>query len=146
MRRRGPYRRNGTRATAFNSAEKASRPDRFLNRRAQAFWALRDELREGRIDRDSEDEELAAQLLAIRWTVNSRGQIQIESKDEMRKRGLPSPDRADAVAMALDSGPTQRAIAIGGHPARTALTPMTGDGSGSSTKRKRRDLTPSPAA
>ena len=27
--------------------------------------------------------------------IDSRGRIKIESKDDMRKRGLPSPDRAD---------------------------------------------------
>jgi hypothetical protein len=34
----------------------------------------------------------------IKWKLTSRGQIQIESKDEMRERGMPSPDRADALA------------------------------------------------
>lgn len=32
---------------------------------------------------------------------DSRGRIKIESKDDMRKRGLPSPDRADAMAIAF---------------------------------------------
>ena len=44
---------------------------------------------------------LAAQLGSIKWTVDSRGRIKIESKDDMRKRGLPSPDRADALAMVM---------------------------------------------
>ena len=30
-----------------------------------------------------------------------RGRVRVERKEEMRRRGLPSPDRADAVAMAL---------------------------------------------
>lgn len=46
---------------------------------------------------DADDDQLAAQLGSIKWTVDSRGRIKIESKDDMRKRGLPSPDRADAV-------------------------------------------------
>jgi phage terminase large subunit len=29
--------------------------------------------------------------------MTSRGQIAVESKEEMRKRGVPSPDRADAL-------------------------------------------------
>jgi hypothetical protein len=44
---------------------------------------------------------LAAQLGSIKWTLDSRGRIKIESKDDMRKRGLPSPDRADVAAMVL---------------------------------------------
>jgi phage terminase large subunit len=33
--------------------------------------------------------------------MTSKGQIAVESKDEMRKRGVPSPDRADALAYAF---------------------------------------------
>jgi hypothetical protein len=41
---------------------------------------------------------LAAQLGSIKWTLDSRGRIKIESKDDLRKRWLPSPDRAEVVA------------------------------------------------
>ena len=33
--------------------------------------------------------------------MDSGGRIKIESKDDMRRRGLPSPDRADALVMAF---------------------------------------------
>jgi phage terminase large subunit len=46
------------------------------------------------------DEELKGQLLGRKTKRNSRGKLGLEPKDEMRKRGLDSPDRADAVAMA----------------------------------------------
>jgi hypothetical protein len=42
---------------------------------------------------------VAVQLGSIKWGIDSRGKIKIESKDDMRKRGLPSPDRADTAAM-----------------------------------------------
>ena len=87
--------------SAFNSAERADQPDRFANRRAEAFWRLREALRGDGLDFDPEDDELAAQLCAIKWRVNSRGQIVIESKEEMRKRGVSSPDRADTLAMLI---------------------------------------------
>ena len=48
-----------------------------------------------------QDDKLAAQLGSIKWGIDSRGRIKIESKDDMRKRGLPSPDRADAMAIAF---------------------------------------------
>ena len=38
---------------------------------------------------------VAVQLGSIKWGIDSRGKIKIESKEDMRKRGLPSPDRAD---------------------------------------------------
>ena len=76
--------------------------ERFVNKRAEAYWSLREDLEDGLIDLppDGEDDELVAQLGSIKWKVTSKGKIQIESKDDMRKRGLPSPDRADAVVMA----------------------------------------------
>ena len=61
-------------------------------------------LREGEIDIDPDDDKFAAQLGSIKWGVDSRGRIKIESKDDMRKRGLQSPDRAETAAM-LFSGP-----------------------------------------
>jgi hypothetical protein len=67
----------------------------------RGFWTLRELFEAGEIDIDPDDDKLAAQLGSIKWTVDSRGRIKIESKDDMRKRGMPSPDRADTVAMAF---------------------------------------------
>jgi hypothetical protein len=73
--------------------------DAFANARAEWSWAIRQLFEDGDIDLDPEDDELAAQLGAIKYRYTARGQVQIESKDEMRKRGLPSPDRADALIL-----------------------------------------------
>lgn len=88
-------------AEAFQSASKSHKPEKFANRRAEAFWVLREELEAGRIDLDPADDELASQLLSLRWHLDSKGRILIESKEQMRKRGLRSPDHADAVAMSM---------------------------------------------
>ncbi|MEU8334816.1 hypothetical protein [Micromonospora tulbaghiae] len=77
----------------------ASDRERFLNARSEWFWALRSRFEDGDIDLDPADDDVAAQLGAIKYRFTSRGQIQIESKDEMRKRGMPSPDRADALML-----------------------------------------------
>lgn len=82
---------------------RATEPDRFLNARAEWAWLLRDMLESGDVDLDPADDDLAAQLGAIKYRYTSRGQIQVESKDEMRKRGLPSPDRADAAILTATS-------------------------------------------
>lgn len=74
----------------------------FINARAEWYWNLRGQFERGELDLDPEDEELAAQLSALRYTYTRRGQIQIESKDDMRKRGMPSPDRADGVMLAVN--------------------------------------------
>ena len=35
----------------------------------------------------------------MRYGIKSDGKIKVESKDEMKKRGLPSPDVADAFVL-----------------------------------------------
>ena len=82
----------------MRSGMKASDSERFANTRAEWWWGLRERFEEGDIDIE-EDEELISQLSSMKYKVNSRGQIQVEGKDEMKKRGLPSPDRADALML-----------------------------------------------
>jgi hypothetical protein len=71
-----------------------------VNARAESYWHLRELFEQGLIDLDPTDEELAYQLCSIKWEVDSRGRIKVERKEDMRRRGLASRDRADAVAMA----------------------------------------------
>jgi hypothetical protein len=78
--------------------------EHYQNARAEWFWSLRERFEDGDADIDPDDDDLAAQLGALRYKYTSRGQIQIESKDDMRKRGLPSPDRADAVMLTAGPG------------------------------------------
>jgi hypothetical protein len=63
------------------------------------MWSfLKKALEEGRFslpDRDS----LQADLVSCGYKYNSAGQLLLESKQEMRKRGVPSPDEADAVVL-----------------------------------------------
>lgn len=93
-------REQGAPVHPFMGSERAYDPDRFANRRAETYWNFRERMEEGLIDLDPQDEELASQLQSIKWKTNSRGLILIESKDDMLKRGMPSPDRADAAVMA----------------------------------------------
>lgn len=73
---------------------------RFKNARAEWWWALRERFQDGDIDIDPDDDDLAAQLGSIKYKYTARGQVLIESKDDLKKRGLPSPDRADTLMMA----------------------------------------------
>lgn len=85
---------------------------KFGNARSEWYWTLREAFAgysgtgdDGAIDIDAADEDLAAQLGELRYKQDSRGRIWIETKDEMRKRGVPSPDRADAACYAwVDTG------------------------------------------
>lgn len=47
------------------------------------------------------DEELINQLSNRKYFIESDGTIRLERKEEMKKRGVHSPDRADAIALAL---------------------------------------------
>lgn len=76
-------------------------PALFLNARAEWYWGLRQLFEDGAVDIDPDDDDLAAQLQSMKYKYTSRGQLQIESKEDMQKRGLPSPDRADTMMMAM---------------------------------------------
>jgi len=79
---------------------------RFANRRAEQWWAFREGLEQGLYDLpvDGEDDTLISQLLSIKYRIRSDGRIVIESKEDMEKRGLPSPDRADAAMQSTVGG------------------------------------------
>ena len=75
------------------------------NLRAEGYWTLARRFRDHRI-RIPRDAELIAELASLRYRYNSRGKVLMESKDSMKSRGLPSPDKADALMLAfLDTGP-----------------------------------------
>jgi hypothetical protein len=88
-------------AVGLNAGHRPRDRQRFVNARAEWYWELRERFEHGEIDIDPDDEVLAEQLCSIRYGVDSAGRIQIESKEEMRARGMASPDRADALALAF---------------------------------------------
>jgi hypothetical protein len=75
--------------------------DGFANLRAQGYWELRERFLSGQIDIDPADDDLANQLASLRYKRTSKGKILVESKDDMKRRGLPSPDEADALMLAF---------------------------------------------
>ncbi len=86
---------------------KARQSGRFANMRAELFWELRRLFNEGLIAIPP-DEELIGQLLGLRYDVTSAGQVRMESKSALRRRGLRSPDKADALALAFMEPPSLR--------------------------------------
>jgi hypothetical protein len=79
--------------------------EHYVNARAEWWWALRERMEAGDLDIDPDDDDLAAQLGTIRYKYTARGQVQIESKDDLRKRALPSPDRADTLMLTAAARP-----------------------------------------
>ncbi|MGH7780588.1 MAG: hypothetical protein ACREQR_12255 [Candidatus Binataceae bacterium] len=77
---------------------------RFVNQKACFYQALADALERDQVDRLT-DEETIGQLAGIRWELDSQGRLKIESKESARARGVPSPDRAEALMLALCKSP-----------------------------------------
>lgn len=73
---------------------------KFLNMRAYLFWAVRDWLnpKNNTGAMLPPDEELAEEMTEIKWSFRSDGKIQIEAKEEIKKRLGRSPDKFDALA------------------------------------------------
>lgn len=70
--------------------------DKFENKRAEIYWRLMEWLnRGGKLEPDERWKE----LLNIKWRQNTKGRIQLMSKDDMRQLGVASPNIADALAL-----------------------------------------------
>ncbi len=86
----------GVRIKAVNVGEKPDDEEMFLNRRAEAFWRVKQWFRKGGelIDHKGWDE-----LLNIRYRKELSNKMKIMGKLEMKKEGIKSPDHADALMM-----------------------------------------------
>jgi phage terminase large subunit len=98
--------------------------ERFLNLRAELWWLLRCrfekayEFREKGVPHPPEDmisipdhPQLIAELSQPLHRRTETGKIKLEGKDEMRRRGVASPDYGDALALSFARGP-RRKLAI----------------------------------
>lgn len=86
----------GKNVIAINSAEKANDSEKFYNRRAEMWWHTMEQIQAREVEH-FKDNELIRQLTSVRYkVVNSNGKLQLEPKDETKKRLGNSPDRADA--------------------------------------------------
>jgi len=84
----------------------AKSPDRTLHRNSRAYWydSLKHQLRSGMIDLPVGDNSsdagiLVQEMTGIRYSYPN-GVLQIESKEDIRRRGDKSPDFVDALVMA----------------------------------------------
>lgn len=93
---------------AFNASRGSNRKDStgsfgFINSRADAWWRMRELLNPESVAEIAlpPDDKLIADLTAPTWKVTSAGKIQIESKDDIKKRIGRSTDDGDAVIQAF---------------------------------------------
>lgn len=102
----------GLDVTPFNAAAGSADTDKaglmgFVNQRSAAWWHLR-ELLDPSDPSDlialPPDDLLTGDLTAPMWRLTSGGKIQLESKDDIRKRLGRSTDAGDSVVMAFAGG------------------------------------------
>lgn len=98
------------RITDVNVGEAPHDKEKYANLKAELYWALRMRAQAGDLA-GLTDERLISQLASIRYDHNARGQIVIESKEQARKRGVKSPDRAEMLMLLFAPGEEPAATA-----------------------------------
>jgi len=80
-----------------NVGATAEDDEHFKNLRAEAYWQIRDWIKTADLLRDDDFLQLAN--IKYKYSSGKKGQLQIEAKEDMKKRGLLSPDVADALML-----------------------------------------------
>ena len=87
--------------TAVNVGKEAEDGSKFLNKRAEAYYSIKQWMRNGGLlIKDNRWK----QLLNIRYRRQEKDQMQIMSKKDMRKEGIKSPNEADALMLTFAKG------------------------------------------
>ncbi len=88
----------------INVARSANDRERFANLRAELWSEMRDWFTGELPVQIPDDDELHRDLCSLGYKHRSNGQLLIESKAELKKRGMPSPDIGDALMMTFAYG------------------------------------------
>jgi hypothetical protein len=88
------------RVTEVNFGAGARDSKKYANKRAEMWGDMRDWLATGVID---DDNELRDDLIGPEYTFDKDTRILLEKKEDMKKRGLASPDDGDALALTFAS-------------------------------------------
>lgn len=87
-----------------NVARSANDKDKFKNLRAELWHDMREWLAQDMPVQIPDSDELLGDLTSLGYKFDSSARLQIESKDDLRKRGMKSPDTADALALTFFVG------------------------------------------
>lgn len=80
----------------YNPAMEAADPAVYANMRAELWLRMRDALQTSQIP---DDDRLQEQLCSVNYGYDGRMRYQMESKKDMRRRGVESPDFADSLSI-----------------------------------------------
>jgi hypothetical protein len=87
-----------------NVARSANDRDKFKNLRAELWHDMREWLAQDMPVQIPDSDELLGDLTSLGYKFDSSARLQIESKDDLRKRGMKSPDTADSLALTFHVG------------------------------------------
>lgn len=88
----------------INVARTANQKDKFRNQRAELWSEMRDWLYQEMLVQIPDSDILHGDLTSLGFKYDSSGRLVIESKDDLKTRGIESPDCADALALTFFSG------------------------------------------
>ena len=74
-------------------------PEKYFNVRAEIWGRMKDWFAEADADLPRDDQEFEDDLIGIQYGYDVKDAIQLESKKDMKRRGLASPDSGDALAL-----------------------------------------------
>lgn len=88
----------------YKGGESSDNNEKWRNRRTQSYLVARDAFRDGLIsfadDSIDEYEELEAQLCSVKRKIVGDDKVEdLITREEMRREGIKSPDRADSIVM-----------------------------------------------
>jgi len=89
-------------ARGINVAESSSLSDRYMRLRDELWFKCREWLEQKDVS-IPDQEELINEITNVRYEILSSGKFKVESKDQLKKRGLRSPDVADALMLTFAS-------------------------------------------
>ena len=94
----------------INVGESAAADERYMRLRDE-LWFMGREWFSERACRIPNDEKLIAELAGPTYDFSATGKIVVEAKRDMKKRGLPSPNKADAFLLTF-AGNDQRKVVV----------------------------------
>jgi hypothetical protein len=90
----------GNKVVSVDVRRNASNEEKFFKLRDELWWKAREAFEKGTVS-IPKDDGLIGELSAVKYKPHSSGKIKIESKADMKARGIQSPDKADAFIMTL---------------------------------------------
>lgn len=118
-----------------NAGAAPTEPEEFVLLRDQLWWTLRSRFRDGAVffspDLLSKEVRLLrSQATALRYGYDIRGRVKVESKADAQKRGIPSPDLADALCLAFYRGAGAAFVEAWGRMAADGTAPASASRNG----------------